>query len=320
MGQVELITVAEKDNDIRLDRWFSRHYPDLKHGMLERLLKNKNIRVNKLRATAKQHVVSGDEIRVPPLDVAPKSNTAVRLKKSDVDFMQDMVLYKDDAMIILNKPAGLAVQGGSKTVRHIDGMLDALRFGKDEKPHLVHRLDKETSGVLVVARTANAASSLTTAFKGRDVHKVYWAVVKGAPKPVSGKIDAALTKRADKVVVDMDAGDKAVSVYNTVEALGKTAAWLELSPFTGRTHQLRVHLNDILHTPILGDDKYGKVTLTGAAKGLHLHARAIEITSPATHKKVVAMAPLPQHMKDTFAFLGFNEKERTCPFDFLRRR
>jgi len=320
MGQVALITVLEKDNDIRLDRWFSRHYPELKHGMLERLLKNKNIRVNKLRATAKQHVVTGDEIRIPPLDVAPKSNAIVRLKKSDIDFMQNMVLYKDDAMIILNKPAGLSVQGGSKTVRHIDGMLDALRFGKDEKPHLVHRLDKETSGVLVVARTANAASVLTSAFKGRDVHKVYWAVVKGVPKPVAGKIEAPLLKKTDRVVVDMEAGDKAISVYNTVEALGKTAAWLELSPFTGRTHQLRVHLTDILHTPILGDDKYGKAEITGMASGLHLHARAIEITSPATHRKVVVVAPLSQHMQETFSFLGFNEKDRTQPFDFLKRR
>ncbi|MBP5343662.1 MAG: RluA family pseudouridine synthase [Alphaproteobacteria bacterium] len=320
MGQVEIAVVQEKDNDIRLDRWFSRHYPDLKHGMLERLLKNKNIRVNKVRATANQHVVTGDEIRIPPLDIAPKKDVPVSLKKSDIELMQNMVLYKDNAMIILNKPAGLAVQGGSKTVHHIDGMLDALRFGKDEKPHLVHRLDKETSGVLVVARTTVAASKLTAAFKGRDVHKVYWAVVKGVPKMARGKIDASLTKKNDRVVVDMDGGDRAISVYNTVDALGKTAAWLELSPLTGRTHQLRVHLSDVLHTPILGDDKYGKATLDGSGQGLQLHARAIEIISPDTHKKVTAVAPLPAHMRETFDFLGFNEKENTCPFNFLIRR
>ena len=321
MGQVEIVTVQEKDNDIRLDRWFSRHYPDLKHGMLERLIKNKNIRVNKARTMASQHVLTGDEIRIPPLDVAAKKETPAHLKKSDVELMKNMVLYKDDAMFILNKPAGLAVQGGSKTTRHIDSMLDALRFDKDEKPRLVHRLDKETSGVLVVARTANAAAQLTADFKGRDVHKVYWAVVKSVPKLTAGKIDAPLVKKADKVVVDMDNGDRAISVYNTVEALGKTAAWLELSPLTGRTHQLRVHLTDILHTPIIGDDKYGKsTTLSGVSKGLHLHARAIEIISPATQKKVVAIAPLPQHMKKTFDFLGFNEKENLHPFDFLKRR
>jgi len=320
MGKVEIITVQEKDDDIRLDRWFSRYYPNLKHGMLERLIKNKNIRVNKVRATAGQHVLTGDEIRIPPLEISRKNEAPVRLKKSDIAFMENMVLYKDDAMIILNKPAGLAVQGGSKTTRHIDGMLDALRFEKEERPHLVHRLDKETSGLLVIARTAKAATKLTSDFKGRDIHKVYWAIVKGVPKLVSGKIDAPLTKRTDKVVVDMDNGDRAISVYNTVEALGKTAAWLELSPLTGRTHQLRVHLADILRTPIIGDDKYGKACLMGASKGLHLHARAIEVTSPATKKKIVAIAPLPEHMKETFAFLGFDEKEKKHPFDFLKRR
>ena len=320
MGPVEIVTVQEKDNDIRLDRWFSRHYPELKHGMLERLIKNKNIRVNKARAVAGQHVLTGDEIRIPPLDVSAKEDTPVRLKKSDIELMKDMVLYKDDAMIVLNKPAGLAVQGGSKTTRHIDGMLDALRFEKGEKPHLVHRLDKETSGALVIARTANAAAKLTADFKGRDIHKVYWAVVKGSPKPSAGKIDAALVKKTDKVVVDMDNGDRAISVYNTVESLGKTASWLEVSPLTGRTHQLRVHLADVLHTPIIGDDKYGRAVLTGVSKGLHLHARAIEITSPATQKKVTIIAPLPRHMKETFDFFGFNEKENSHPFDFLKRR
>ncbi|MBQ4472483.1 MAG: RluA family pseudouridine synthase [Alphaproteobacteria bacterium] len=317
MTEVQFIIVAPKDDDIRLDRWFQRHYPDLKHGMLERLIKNKNIKLNKAKTTAGTHVHTGDEIRIPPLDTPKRQDSPIRLSKKDIQMMQNMVLYKDGAMLILNKPAGLAVQGGSKTTHHIDGMLDALRFESDEKPHLVHRLDKETSGVLVLARSANAAAKLTAAFKGRDVHKVYWAIVAGKPTPVAGKIDAPLTKKTDKVVVDFDHGDRAISVYQTIDNAGQKASWLALSPLTGRTHQLRVHLTDILQTPILGDDKYGKKTLAGIGNGLHLHARAIEIKSPDTHKIVRVIADLPPHMKTTFHMLGFDEKDQKNPFQFL---
>lgn len=319
MSAVEFALVSEKDNDIRLDRWFQRHYPDLKHGMLERLIKNKNIKLNKTKTTAGTHVHTGDEIRVPPLDTPKRDDTPMRLSKKDIQMMQSLVIYKDSEIIILNKPAGLAVQGGSKTTRHIDGMLDALRFEKDEKPHLVHRLDKETSGVLVLARSANVAAKLTEAFKTRAVHKVYWAVVAGKPQLLSGKIDAPLSKTQDKVVVDFDHGDKAISVYEVIDNAGKRASWLALSPLTGRTHQLRVHLTEVLKTPILGDDKYGKKALSDMGKGLHLHARAIEIRNPKSGKLVQVVAELPPHMKETFRLLGFEEKEQKQPFEFLKK-
>ena len=315
---VQLVTVLEKDNDIRLDRWFSRHYPDLKHGMLERLIKGKNIKLNKAKTTAGTHVHTGDEIRIPPLEVNPKTDTPNRLSKKDTQMMQRLVLYKDKDMLIINKPAGMAVQGGSKTTRHIDGLLDALRFEANEKPHLVHRLDKETSGVLVLGRSANAAAKLTALFKGRSVHKVYWAIVQGKPTLLSGKIDAPLTKRTDKVVVDFEHGDNAISLYKVIDSAGKQFSWLALSPLTGRTHQLRVHLADILHTPIFGDDKYGKRSALDT-KGLHLHARAIEIKSPATNKVVRVIADLPIHMKNTFTTMGFDEKNQTNPFTFLTK-
>ena len=319
MTGVEFAIVDEKDNDIRLDRWFQRHYPDLKHGMLERLMKNKNIKLNKAKTTAGTHVHTGDEIRIPPLNTPKRDNAPMRLAKKDIQMMQSMVIYKDDEMIILNKPAGLAVQGGSKTTRHIDGLLDALRFEKDEKPHLVHRLDKETSGVLVLARSANIAAKLTAAFKTRAVHKVYWAIVAGKPQLLSGKIDAPLTKMQDKVVIDFNHGDKAISIYEVIDSAGKKASWLALSPLTGRTHQLRVHLTEVLKTPILGDTKYGKESLSEMGKGLHLHARAIEIKNPKSGKTIQVIADLPSHMKETFRLLGFDEKEQKRPFEFLKK-
>lgn len=319
MSAVEFAIVDEKDDDIRLDRWFQRHYPDLKHGMLERLIKNKNIKLNKAKTTAGTRVHTGDEIRVPPLDAPKRDDSPMRLAKKDIQMMQNLVIYKDNEMIILNKPAGLAVQGGSKTTRHIDGLLDALRFEKNEKPHLVHRLDKETSGVLVLARSTNVAARLTEAFKTRAVHKVYWAVVAGKPQLLSGKIDAPLTKEKDKVVVDFNHGERAVSVYEVIDSAGKKASWLALSPLTGRTHQLRVHLTEVLKTPILGDNKYGKQSLTEMGDGLHLHARAIEIQNPKTGKRIQVIAELPPHMKETFRLLGFDEKEQKQPFGFLKK-
>ena len=322
---VQVIQVKPQDNDIRLDRWFARHYPDLKNGQLQRLLRGKNIRVNGKKATTAQHLVAGDEIRVPPLTVSEKSNLPRDLSKADIAFMRSLVIYKDKDIIALNKPAGLAVQGGSKTERHIDGMLDALRFELTEKPHLVHRLDKDTSGVLILGRTANAAAELAQVFKSRKIHKVYWAVVVGKPKLLSGKIDAPLAKLSGKdggeqMKIEYDRGQAAVTLYRTVDSLGQKASWLEMSPLTGRTHQLRVHAAEALNTPIIGDGKYGgdRSYAVGIEhnKKLHLHARAIRLDRP-NGRALEIVAELPKHMLDTFDFLGFNTKEAQNPFSYF---
>ncbi|MDY6407352.1 MAG: RluA family pseudouridine synthase [Pseudomonadota bacterium] len=320
---VQLMTVKADDDNIRLDRWFMRHYPDLKNGQLQRLLRGKNIRVNGKKAESSLRLRVGDEIRVPPLTVAPKADLPRDLSKSDVELMKSLVIYKDDDVIVLNKPAGLAVQGGSKTDRHIDGMLDALRFEKQEKPHLVHRLDKDTSGVLVLGRTANAAAKLAESFRSRDAHKIYWAVVVGKPKLSAGKIDAPLSKMSgakggEQMCVDFEHGQKAVTLYRIIDSLAKKASWLELSPLTGRTHQLRVHVARVLNTPIIGDSKYGdeRSFAVGIAnnKKLHLHARGIRLPHP-NGGILEVQADLPQHMLDTFAFLGFNVKAVGDSFD-----
>jgi len=234
--------------------------------------------------------------------------------------LRTAVLHRDEAVIVIDKPAGLAVQGGTGTERHLDAMLDALRFDAAERPRLVHRLDKDTSGVLVLARSAAAASALAAAFRGKAVRKVYWALTVGVPKPRQGRIDLPLAKLmgsgGERVVADDEDGKRAITFYRTIAHAGAKIAWLALEPQTGRTHQLRAHAASI-GTPILGDGKYGAALAHPAgvpnARRLHLHARAIEFPHPGG-KRLAVTAPLPPHLRDTWVFFGFAESEDRDPF------
>jgi 23S rRNA pseudouridine955/2504/2580 synthase len=313
---LETITVTDQDGELRLDRWFRRHYPDLAHGRLEKLLRTGQVRVDGKRAKSGDRVSPGQAIRVPPLGTssgeAPDSHAprAVRSNARDEEALRDLVIHRDEHAIVLNKPAGLAVQGGSNTTRHVDGLLDGLRFGNDERPRLVHRLDKDTSGVLLIARSAAAAAFFTRAFRDKTTRKTYWAIVVGLPPLRQGKIDLSLTKGGakgrERVHADDD-GKDAVTYYTVIDSAGERASWLALLPLTGRTHQLRAHCAAI-GTPILGDGKYGGAAahLAGGAAvhRLHLHARALEIPHPAGFTLRVT-APLPPHMKRMWEFLGF---------------
>lgn len=311
---VEFKIVENSEADVRLDRWFKRHYPNITHGMLEKWLRKKNVRVDNKKAESNLRLKPGQVIRIPPVDIVKELPKEREISKADAQFIQKLVLYKDKDILVLNKPAGLAVQGGSKTTRHIDGMLDALRFDYDEKPHLVHRLDKETSGVLVIARTVQNAGFFSQLFKTKEVHKTYWALVAGLPKPAKGKIDAPLAqkqigKNHDKRMVDEE-GISAISLYQVQDHLADKVAWLQMSPLTGRTHQLRIHAAEVLKTPILGDSRYG--TRTELTKDLSnkmfLHARAISI--PLPNKKILTIeAPIPEHFQKAFRQFGFSEKE-----------
>ena len=309
----DTVTVAGTDGSVRLDRWFKRHYPALGHGRLEKLLRTGRIRVDGKRARSGDHVIAGQAIRIPALEemTAPIPQGSRQPSPSDAALLQDAVLHRDDAVIVLNKPPGLPVQGGSGTERHLDGLLDALRFGSDVRPRLVHRLDKETSGVLVIARTVLAAASLTRAFREKTTRKTYWAIVAGLPKLRRGRIDLALAKlpgrEGERVRADAEAGKRAVTYYAVVDSAGNEASWLALLPVTGRTHQLRAHCA-ALGTPILGDAKYGGAAthLAGVpgAKRVHLHARSISIPHPLGGSLQVT-APLPRHMRLTWEFFGF---------------
>jgi 23S rRNA pseudouridine955/2504/2580 synthase len=310
---VETVTVRPEDGAGRLDRWFRRHYPGLSHGRLEKLLRTGQVRVDGKRARAGDPVAPGQAIRVPPLPAAapPQEAAAPRVRPRDVAELRDAVIHRDEWAIVLNKPAGLAVQGGTNTERHVDALLDGLRFDGAERPRLVHRLDKDTSGVLLIARNAAAAAFFTRAFRDKTTRKIYWAIVVGLPQPAQGRIDLGLAKGGgpgrERVHADAEAGKSAVTYYRVVDHAGARAAWLALLPVTGRTHQLRAHCA-ALGTPILGDGKYGgnAAQLPGgaAAHRLHLHARTLEILHPAGGTLRVT-APLPPHMRRMWEFFGF---------------
>ena len=323
MSGVQTLTVAPEDAEIRLDRWFKRHFPELGHGRLEKLLRTGQIRLDGKRVDASNRIAAGQRIRVPPLPAAsaPEAKPPRPAPSAaDARLLQERVLYRDAEMIVINKPEGLAVQGGTSTSRHLDGLLDALRFEAKERPRLVHRLDKDTSGVLVLARNAQAAARLGELFRSKATRKVYWAITVGAPKPRNGKIDQPLAKQAgpggERVAADDEEGDRALTYYRTVTRAADRFAWLALEPVTGRTHQLRVHCLS-LGTPILGDGKYGGAAAHPAslpqARKLHLHARAIALPLP-NGKRIAVTAPLPAHMRASWDFFGFEEASERDPF------
>ncbi len=322
MSGVSTHEVANGDAGVRLDRWFRRHFPNLSHGRLEKLLRTGQVRVDGKRARAGLRLVPGQVIRVPPLaqaEAPARARTAptVRTSRAEAAGLRAAVLHIDDDVIALNKPPGLAVQGGTKTLRHLDAMLGALRFGAN-RPRLVHRLDKDTSGVLLLARDASAARALTAAFRERSARKIYWALVVGVPRPRRGRIELALAKlpgrAGERMVAGTESGKRAVSFYCLVEAAAKEAAWLALMPLTGRTHQLRAHCA-ALGTPILGDGKYGakRAYLKGLSRKVHLHARSIVMPRPAGGELRVT-APLPEHMIETWRFFGFDPEDARDPF------
>ncbi|MEG3617744.1 RluA family pseudouridine synthase [Magnetovibrio sp. PR-2] len=326
MSGVQTVEVKAEDDGLRLDKWFKKHYPGLTFGRLQKLLRKGEVRVDGKKAKEpKIRLEQGQSVRVPPLDreknaqAAPKTQDQ-RVSREDAEAIRSWVLHEDQHVIVLNKPSGIAVQGGSGTKRHIDGMLEALKGDRPEKPRLVHRIDKDTSGLLVLARSQKAAQALTKAFRTKDVRKAYWAIVVGVPEREEGRIELPLGKRpspgGEKMVVDPYEGKRAVTEFKTIDNAGKRAAWVEMEPITGRTHQLRVHMTAI-ETPILGDGKYGgqEAFLSGLedAKQLHLHARAIRFPHPGGGQ-LELIAPLPKHMEETWAYFGFDVPSAPDPF------
>lgn len=323
MAAVEQKTVDTGEAEMRLDRWFKVHYPGLGFGHLQKLLRSGQIRIDGSRAKSDTRLQAGQTVRVPPLPVDSKAEGHLTGKsirgREDGDVLKQMLLYEDPKVFVFNKPAGLAVQGGSGVNRHVDDMLEAWRNKKGEKPRLVHRLDRDTSGVLVVARTRGAAQALTAAFRERETKKTYWALVKGIPRKREDKIATWLVKEAtedgDRMRVAQHGepdSDHAISYYRVIESAGQVLTWLEMEPYTGRTHQLRVHAAHI-GCPIIGDPKYFEADTNWSFPGgiqnrLHLHARRIRIPNPAGGV-IDVTAPLPPHMVQTWNLLGLNEND-----------
>ena len=313
--------VTEDEADIRLDRWFRRHFPVLTQGAIQKLCRTGQVRVDGRRVEAATRLAPGQVVRIPPLPQAPAAPRPAEPPDARmVKELARLVLYQDDQVIVLNKPAGLPVQGGPGIVKHLDGMLDGLRFGAMDRPRLVHRLDRDTSGVLLLARSPGVAARLAAAFRTREMAKTYWAVVVGLPIPLAGRIDLPLVRIAGgqgarTALAGPSDGDAAhaITAYRTIDHAGKRLAWLELQPETGRTHQLRVHCSAI-GTPILGDVAYGNVAaiLDTFPTRIHLHARALSLPHPAGGELAVE-AEMPPHLQETFRILGFEAPSPAPP-------
>ena len=312
-GEVRQYTVAEDDEGVRLDRWFKRHLPEVGFATVARWARTGQIRVDGARAKPDDRLTTGQVLRIPPGNPARAKAPPRRRELTEDQKAQAraMVIKETPNAIVLNKPPGLATQGGSKTFSHVDGLLDAFVEGDGPRPRLVHRLDKDTSGVLLIARTPGSAAAFSKRFAGRSAKKVYWALVVGVPEQHVGEIDAPLAKQpgtgGEKMHVDTEGGQPAKTRYRVVERAGNRAAWLELESLTGRTHQMRVHCAAMGH-PIVGDGKYGgqEAFLTGSvSRKMHLHARRLIISQPGGGQLDVT-AELPEHFAATMEQMGFD--------------
>ncbi len=325
--EVRQFTVAPDDDGIRLDRWFKRHLPDASFNLVSRWARTGQLRVDGKRATPGDRILAGQTIRVPPAEppAAPKPKVERKtLSEDEIAFVNEIVIHRDAQAIVVNKPPGLATQGGTGTRTHLDGLLDGLADEAGNRPKLVHRLDKDTSGVLLLARTPRAAAFFSKSFSGRTARKVYWALVVGVPEIHDGYIDLPLAKQpgtgGEKMHVEEgENGLPSRTRYRVVERAGNRAAWVELQPLTGRTHQLRVHMAAIGH-PIVGDGKYGgqDAFLTGTiSRKLHLHARRIRIDHP-DEGQVDVTAELPEHFAESMKNLGFDMALGDLPLDEVK--
>jgi 23S rRNA pseudouridine955/2504/2580 synthase len=328
-------TSAEVEADeagLRLDRWFKRHYPALGHGHLEKLLRTGQVRIDGKRAKAGDRLEAGQAIRLPPQinSISPPSEQPRPARihgDADKAFIQSLVIHEDSSLFVLNKPSGIPSQGGSGVTRHIDGLLDGLQGNKRQRPRLVHRLDRDTSGVIVVARTLPAAAALSESLRRRDAKKTYWALTKGVPLPHRGIIKLALAKQGedgrDEKMRPAEAGEQnakaATTYYSVMGTAANQYAWVALRPVTGRTHQIRAHLAHI-GTPIVGDFKYGGVPAKGLGEledRLHLHARALDIAHPEGGR-LRAIATLSPHMLHAWTLFAFDPEDGSDPFAELR--
>ncbi len=317
-SNVQTVSVTPDENGMRVDRFFEGRFPGLSFGHIQRIIRKGEVRVDGKRTEPKSRLEAGQAVRIPPLQLeAPKPRDDAPQAQKDRAFIRSITLFEDDDVMVLNKPMGLAVQGGSGTTQHIDGMLGALRgtHPDAQRPRLVHRLDKDTAGCLLVAKTRFAAAALAKTFRTRTARKIYWALVAGVPKPKQGRVSTYLAKQEeeeDSYMRIAKHGERdavhAVTYYAVVETAAQKLAWISLKPVTGRTHQLRAHMAHV-GNPIVGDPKYFNIENWqfpgGMQNKLHLLARRIVVPHPRGGS-IDATAPLPPHMAQTWNLIGFD--------------
>ncbi|HZH10152.1 MAG TPA: RluA family pseudouridine synthase [Microvirga sp.] len=315
---VQTLVVEPDEADMRVDRFLVARFPQLAFTHIQRIVRKGELRVDGKRAQPNDRLTAGQKVRIPPLKLDQPRPVARSASKDqgDLEFLKSITLYEDKDVLIINKPMGLAVQGGSGTTRHVDGLLECMRDAEGQKPRLVHRLDKDTAGCLVIAKTRFAASTMAKSFRSRTTRKIYWALVAGVPRVRQGRVSTYLAKEGEegdarmKVARHGDEGaSHALTYYAVIDTAAQKLSWLSLKPVTGRTHQLRAHTAHIGH-PIVGDPKYFDIEnweLPGGIQNkLHLLARRIVIAHPRTGKPIDVTAPLPPHMQQSFNLLGFD--------------
>ncbi len=320
MSAVRKIKVSADDDGQRLDRWLKKQLPDLPFSLLQKIIRQGQLRIDGKRAKSETKLKEGQEVRIPPVTEKPRG-AKPKLGDKAAAFMKSLVIYDDGDIIAINKPYDLASQGGTNTHHHVDGMLDALKGKDGVRPRLVHRLDRETSGILLLARSAKAAREMGEIFKGRHIKKIYWAIVAPVPEESEGTVRAPVGKGygkdKERMVVDEKEGKKSYTDYMVLEKTGSDAAFVAFWPRTGRTHQIRVHA-EVMGTPIVGDTKYGGTyeNIAGLAlsKRLHLHARRIICPHPIKKGMLDITAPLPEDLHKSWKILGFSPNLKSDPF------
>lgn len=317
---VRKITVSADDDGQRLDRWLKKQLPDIPYSLTQKLIRQGQLRIDGKRAKAETKLKEGQEVRIPPVTEKVRG-AKPKLGDKAAAFMKSLVIYDDGDVIAINKPYDLASQGGTNTHHHVDGMLDALKNKDGIRPRLVHRLDRETSGVLLLARSAKVARDLGETFSGRKIKKIYWAIVAPVPEQEEGTIRAPVTKgygkEKERMVVDEKEGKKAYTDYVVLERTGKDAAFVAFWPRTGRTHQIRLHA-EVMGSPIVGDTKYGGTheNIAGMAlsKRLHLHARRVICPHPTKKGMLDITAPLPEDLHKSWKAMGYSPNLKSDPF------